>query len=121
MSSLAGKRILLVEDEFIIAAMAEDMLTGLGATVIGPASTIATALRLAESDRIDAAVLDVNMDGERIDPVADVLRARNIPIVFATGYGDGALGGVREAQVLDKPYTQEQLVDALARALKISR
>jgi CheY-like chemotaxis protein len=85
MSSLAGKRILLVEDEFIIAAMAEDMLTGLGATVIGPASTIATALRLAESDRIDAAVLDVNMDGDRIDPVAEALGARSIPVIFARG------------------------------------
>jgi CheY-like chemotaxis protein len=118
---LTGKRILLVEDEFIVAAMAEDMLAELGATVIGPANTIAAGLALAEAEAIDVAVLDVNMDGERIDPVADVLSARSIPIVFATGYGDGALEGAREAQVLDKPYTQEQLADALARALKISR
>lgn len=119
MSALAGKRILLVEDEFIVAAMAEDMLAELGATVVGPASTIAAGLRLAETDTIDAAVLDVNMDGERIDPVAEVLSARSIPIVFATGYGNGAPGRAREAPILDKPYTQEQLAQALARALNI--
>ena len=118
---LTGKRILLVEDEFIVAAMAEDMLAELGATVVGPANTIAAALRLVEAGSIDAAVLDVNMDGKRIDPVAEALSARSIPIVFATGYGDGALGRAQEAPVLDKPYTQEQLADALARALKISR
>ena len=118
---LTGRRILLVEDEFIVAAMAEDMLAELGATVIGPANTIAAALRLVEMSTIDAAVLDVNMDGNRIDPVAEALSARSIPIVFATGYGDGALGRAREAPVLDKPYTQEQLADALARALKIPR
>jgi CheY-like chemotaxis protein len=120
-SSLAGKRILLVEDEFIIAAMAEDMLTALGATVIGPANTIAMAVRLAQTDRIDAAVLDVNMDGERIDPVAEVLGARNVPVVFATGYGARALGGAPETPVLDKPYTQEELAAALARALGAAR
>jgi CheY-like chemotaxis protein len=121
MSTLTGKRILIVEDEFIVAAMAQDMLTELGATVIGPANTIAMGLCLARTDTIDAAVLDVNMDGDRIDPVAEVLSARSIPIVFATGYGDGALGRAHEAPILDKPYTQEQLVNALARALKIPR
>jgi CheY-like chemotaxis protein len=121
MSALTGKRILLVEDEFIIATMAADMLTELGATVIGPADTIATGLRLAETGTIDAAGLDVNMGGDRIDPVAEVLSARSIPIVFATGYGDGASARAHQAQLLDKPYTQEQLADALVRALKLSR
>jgi CheY-like chemotaxis protein len=121
MSTLTGKRILLVEDEFVVAAMAEDMLTELGATVIGPANTIASGLRLAETDVIDAAVLDVNMDGGRIDPVAEALSARGIPIVFATGYGDSALGRAHEAPILDKPYTQEQLAHALARALNVLR
>jgi CheY-like chemotaxis protein len=117
MSPLADKRILLVEDEFIVAAMAEDMLTGLGATVVGPANTIAKALDLARASAIDAAVLDVNMDGSRIDPVAEALRARGIPVVFATGYGASAFGLAPDSPVLDKPYTQEQLADALARAL----
>jgi CheY-like chemotaxis protein len=120
MSTLEGKRILLVEDEFIVAAMAEDMLTELGATVLGPANTILKALDLAKTCAFDAAVLDVNMNGDRIDPVADVLRARRIPMVFATGYGTCAFDSAHEAPILDKPYTQEQLARALARALKIS-
>jgi CheY-like chemotaxis protein len=121
MSALTGKRILLVEDEFIVAAMAEDMLTELGATVIGPANSLAAGLHLAETDTIDAAVLDVNMDGERIDPVAAALSARRIPIVFATGYGDDPLGRAHAALVLDKPYTQDQLAAALARVLQAQR
>lgn len=118
MSALTGKRILLVEDEFVVAAMVADMLAELGAMVVGPAGTIAKGVTLAETETIDAAVLDVNMDGERIDPVAEVLSARSIPIVFATGYGQGALDRAREALILDKPYTQEKLADALACALK---
>ena len=116
-SALAGKRILLVEDEFIIAAMAEDILTELGAVVVGPASTIGAALDLAGSQAIDAAVLDVNMAGKRVDPVAELLTARRIPVVFATGYGAGGLAGGR-APVLEKPYSEDRLIDALTRALQ---
>ncbi len=120
MSPLAGKRILLVEDEFIVAAMAEDMLLELGATVIGPASTIAKALDLARTCAIDAAVLDVNMNGERIDPVAELLQTRGVPIVFATGYAASPFEAAHEALILAKPYSQEQLVQALARALRVA-
>lgn len=121
MSALDGKRILLVEDEFIVAAMAEDMLTDLGATVVGPAATLAKALFLAETEHFDAAVLDVNMHGVRIDPVAKALSERGIPIVFATGYGECELAHAPEAPILDKPYTQEKLGTALARALTAAR
>ncbi|MFU0505218.1 response regulator [Pseudaminobacter sp. NGMCC 1.201702] len=117
MSTLSGKRIFLVEDEAIVALMVEDMLAELDATVVGPALTIANGLALAQSEEIDAAVLDVNVRGERIDPVAEVLRARKVPIVFATGYGDGAGEIAREAPVLDKPYTREKLATTLARLL----
>ncbi|MPY71404.1 MAG: response regulator [Alphaproteobacteria bacterium] len=119
MSAFRNKRILLVEDEFIVAAMAEDMLTDLGATVVGPAGTVACGLSLAETELLDAALLDVNMDGERIDPVAEALMARRVPIVFATGYGAAGVGGAEDAPVLDKPYTQEALVLALSRAMNI--
>lgn len=113
MSGLAGKRILLVEDEAMIAAMAEDMLTDLGATVIGPAFTLHAALLLAGSQRIDAAVLDVNVGGEHIGPVAEALKARTVPVVFATGYGQGAANIAQTAPLIDKPYTQEKLARAL--------
>jgi CheY-like chemotaxis protein len=113
---LAGKRILLVEDEFLVAAMVEDSLIDLGAVVVGPAYRVRDGVRLAEQEEIDAAVLDVNLEGERSDAIADALAARNIPFVLATGYGD-AEAGRRGAPVLDKPYTPEMLAAALLRAL----
>jgi CheY-like chemotaxis protein len=115
MSAIAGKRILVVEDEFLVSAMIVDMLDELGAQVVGPAATIAAGLSLAEEAEIDAAVLDVNVRGSRIDPVADALSARNIPFVFGTGYRD--LGWATDAPMLEKPYTNSALEAALARVL----
>jgi CheY-like chemotaxis protein len=114
---LADKRILLVEDEMLIAEMVVDMLTGLGATVIGPATSLEAGLLLAGSESIDAAVLDINLRGERIDPIADLLDARGIPVLFATGYGMAAGVDRLSAPVIDKPYTQERLAMGLARAI----
>lgn len=114
MRELIGKRILLVEDEPLIATMVVDMLVGLGATVEGPATTLEAGLALAGAAEVDAAVLDINLRGKRIDPIADVLDARGIPVVFATGYGMAAGAGRPNATVIDKPYTQERLASALA-------
>jgi CheY-like chemotaxis protein len=119
MKRLAGKRILIVEDEALVAAMAEDMLTDLGAVVVGPVSHIAEALSLAGAENLDAALLDVNVRNERIDPVADVLRRRRVPIVFATGYGQTAFPKQGRDAILDKPYTQEALERALVRSMEI--
>ena len=114
-SALAGKRILLVEDEFIVAAMLDNILTGLGAVVVGPAYRLGDGLRLAKEEAIDVAILDVNIEGERSDAIADTLAARSIPVVLATGYGDGeAKHGV---EVLTKPYTPQMLTAALVRAV----
>lgn len=117
MKPLAGKRVLLVEDEVLIAEMVADMLVGLGATVVGPATTLEAGLALAGSEDVDAAVLDINLRGERIDPVADLLEARGIPVLFATGYGTAAGAGQRDGLVIDKPYSQERLASALGRAM----
>jgi CheY-like chemotaxis protein len=117
---LKNKRILIVEDEALIAVMVEDMLNELGCTVVGPASTISSALELAGSEELDGAVLDVNVRGERIDPVAEALFARDIPVLFATGYGEVKFAHGRSAPVIDKPYTQEKLVKGLAAALGIA-
>jgi CheY-like chemotaxis protein len=116
-SVLAGLRVLLVEDEGLIAALAADMLHDLGAHVVGPAPSLARALALARTEPIDAAVLDINLRDERVDPVAALLRARRIPFVFATGYGQGAMVPDGEPAVVEKPYTQEKLAEALVRAL----
>jgi CheY-like chemotaxis protein len=116
MPALSGKRILLVEDEFIVAAMLEDVLRGLGAVVVGPAYRLADGLRLAADEAIDVAILDVNIEGERSDAIADALAARDIPFVLATGYGDGE--SRHGAQVLTKPYTPKMLAAALAKAVE---
>lgn len=115
MTALRDKRILLVEDEALIAVMVADMLADLGAIVVGPAGTLPKALALAKSEDVDAAVLDMNLRGERVDPVTDVLVARGIPILFATGYGSSA-GGSHPA--IDKPYTQDKLVQGLCAVME---
>jgi CheY-like chemotaxis protein len=116
-NGLEGRRILVVEDEAVVAAMIQDMLEDLGAQVIGPATSLGRGLALAGAESPDAAVLDVNLRGERIDPVAAVLRDRGVPLVFASGYGEsGISAGPREA-VLEKPFKLDDLRDALLRVL----
>jgi CheY-like chemotaxis protein len=118
MTTLQGKRILIVEDEAIIAAFAEDILHDLGATVVGPAYSVAQALKLAETAALDAALLDVNVRDESIIPVRDLLRARGVPFVFATGYGAERSRDVTEGSpVVDKPYSTERIARALADCL----
>lgn len=119
MTSLAGKRILVIEDEFLVASLLRDMLAELGAEVVGPAQNLEIGTALAEREVLDAAVLDINIDGERSDSIAQVLMARNIPFVLATGYGERAAswGGV---PVVDKPYRKRTLAAALLRAMTAS-
>jgi len=119
--TLSGLRVLLVEDEAMVAMMIEDMLSDLGCQVIGPASRVSRALDLLEHDGIDAAVLDVNLGGEAVFPVADRLAAAGVPFVFSTGYGTAGLDARHAARpVLQKPYSRERLAAALAGALGIA-
>lgn len=115
---LDGARVLIVEDEFMVAALLEDTLQAFGCEVVGPAARIDEALALLEREEIDAAVLDVNIAGEQVFPVADVLERRGIPFVFATAYGRG---GVAEAhrthEILQKPYELRSLRRALESSL----
>ncbi len=94
------------------------MLMELGCELVGTASRMAEAISAAQNSGCDAAVLDVNINGEPIDPVAEVLAARRVPMVFSTGYGRSGLDvRWREHPVLQKPYRVEELAAALARAL----
>ena len=88
---LQGRRVLVVEDDFMIADELQHMLESLGSHVVGPASTVADALQLISDCLVELAVLDVNLGGEKAYPIADVLRVRGIPFVFATGYDRSAL------------------------------
>jgi CheY-like chemotaxis protein len=119
---LKGRRVLVVEDEMMIAMLVEDMLADLGCAVVGPAHGLQAAMDLAEDAKeLDAALLDVNLAGQPVFAVADVLRARNVPIIFCTGYGDAGLRDAdRGAPVLQKPYRAKDLADTLAMALKVA-
>jgi CheY-like chemotaxis protein len=118
MTLLTGKRVLIVEDEAIIAFALEDMLIELGCTVIGPALRLAEAQELASEADLDAAILDVNINSERSYPVAAELERRCIPFVFATGYDrEGLNWRGQNAEILAKPYRQERVQDALERLL----
>ena len=113
-----GLKVLVVEDETLVCMMIEDMLLDLGCTLIGPASDFEKALALAGEALIDVAILDVNLDGIRSEPVADRLSARGVPLVFATGYGrDGISERYQNAPVLKKPFTEREMRRALAEVL----
>ncbi len=105
-----GWRILVVEDETLIAVLIEETLRDLGVVVVGPVSTLDAALRLASGDVLDAAILDVTIRGGKIYPVAERLVARGIPFVLASGYGEWTLPeSLREQPRLTKPFTQKDL------------
>ena len=114
---LAGRHILIVEDEPLIAMALEDLLLDLGCKLAGTAGTIAEGLALAAETPCDAAVLDININGERSDPIAAVLAARGVPHIFATGYGRPGCGHGADAIVIDKPYRPDVVAAALEQAL----
>jgi ActR/RegA family two-component response regulator len=95
MAEFAGKRILIVEDEFVLASDLARFLESRGAMVVGPAATVGVALALVAREVLDAAVLDVNLGADRVYPVADKLIEQGVPIVFATGY---------DQLLIDQPY-----------------
>ena len=116
-ASLKGARILIVEDAVLLALELETGLSDAGAEVIGPAYELEEAMALLDRP-IDAAVLDANLNGHSVMPVAEALRARRVPFVFATGYGEagGAPGGF-DAPVIRKPYDVTQVAAAVAELL----
>jgi CheY-like chemotaxis protein len=117
-SPFSGRRVLVVEDEMIVAWLLEDMLADLGCAVVGPVGSVNQALAMIDAEAIDVAVLDVNLDGQTSYPVADALAARGVPFVFSTGYDkDRLLEGYRTFPVLQKPYHQSELGDTLAKLL----
>jgi CheY-like chemotaxis protein len=108
-------RILVVEDEMLVAMNIEDMLLELGHEVAGLASRLGPALALAGESRFDAAMLDVNLAGEPSFPVADLLADRRIPFLFATGYGRAGIEErFRGRPILQKPFRTAELGAALA-------
>jgi DNA-binding response OmpR family regulator len=115
---LRDKRVLVVEDEAVVAMDVEGELLRAGAEVMGPAASVGEALRLIEVAAADggltAAVLDIKLADEAVTPVADALAERRVPFLFATGYGEGCdTGGHAAAPVLHKPFDPHGLIVAV--------
>jgi len=106
----AGCRVLVVEDEMLIAVAIEQVLHALDCQVVGPVGSLEKALKLAQGDSFDVAILDVTIRGGKVYPVAELLLARGIPFVFASGYRDWALPeALRDQPRLMKPFTVTEL------------
>ena len=121
MDELAGLRALLVEDEGGVALLIEDMLLELECEVAASVATLRDALNVASAGNFDFAILDVNLDGEYVFPVAEILRSRQLPFVFSTGYGRVALPETfSDSHVLSKPFTIGELQHKIGLAIGIS-
>jgi CheY-like chemotaxis protein len=117
-----GKRVLVVEDEVMIRLLLCDMLADLGHTVAGEAGRIDDAVTLAKQGEFDVAILDVNLDGEPISPVVEILVTCGLPFVFATGYGQGGVPEpYRHAPTLQKPFQSDALAQAIEAAAPRAR
>ena len=115
---LKGLRVLVVEDEALVALQLEDMLSELGCRVVGPASRIGQGLDLLSTETVDAAVLDLNVAGELVYPVAKSLADQGLPFIFVTGYGaSGVAPDYRDRQILQKPILLGQLRKAMLAAI----
>jgi CheY-like chemotaxis protein len=113
-STTAKPRVLVVEDEYLIRMLLEDMLADLGFSVGAAVGTIAEASDFAAKGDFNVAILDVNLDGEEVFPVADILIKRGLPFVFVTGYGENSLPEpYRKRPALQKPFQVEQLKSTL--------
>jgi CheY-like chemotaxis protein len=114
--SLRGARVLVVEDEPMVSLALQDTLADFGSEVVGAAARLQPALDLARDLSFDVAVLDIDLGGTRIDPVAEAIAARGLPIVFVTGYGQDAAPRRVPGPVLEKPYEAATLQRALRTA-----
>ena len=112
MTPLAGKRVLVLEDEPVVAMLVEDMLIELGCEVVGPAARLEEGMALARDEPLDLAVLDVNLGPTDSFPVAAILAEKAVPFIFATGYGDRP-NPFPAAPIVTKPYGAHDLYTAL--------
>lgn len=120
-SSLKNKAILLVEDDYFLMSAMMRSLEAEGVEIIGPAPTVEHALTLATTSRLDAAVLDINLQGEMAFPVADALRDRQVPFLFTTGYDDAVIPAhLNNVVRCEKPARPEDIIRSLIELTELS-
>jgi DNA-binding NtrC family response regulator len=116
--TLSGCRVLVVEDEAMVSWLLEDMLANLGCEVVGPATRVDQALVMIDAEVVDAAVVDINLNGQKSYPVADMLAARGVPFIFSTGYKKDSLPiSYQSFPMLQKPFHRSTLANTLAKLL----
>ena len=116
--SLSGTRVLLVEDEMLVAMLLEDALKELGCTVVGPISRVEAAENTIVAERFDCALLDINLRGKPVYPLAELLAKRSVPFGFVTGYGGGGVPAPFAGHpVLQKPFLTRDLAAVLTRLI----
>ena len=119
--AFAGRRVLVVEDESLVAMLLETILEDMGCIPVGPASTVDEGLRMAADEAVDAALLDVNVAGRQVFPVAQLLKDRGVPFIFSSGYGEGGLPDEWRGQpTLQKPFTEAAVREALMAAMGLA-
>lgn len=118
-SPLQGRRVLIVEDEMLVALEIENLLQEQGYVVLGPAPRVSRALALLDRERPDAALLDLNLQGQSATPVAAALSARGVPFAIVTGYGEmqSREPELQDAPRVDKPVHHRELLRVLAQVL----
>lgn len=120
--SVRDLRVLIIEDESLISMLIEDTLADIGCTVAGIASELDEAMSMVSSMSFDVAILDVNLNGARVYPVAEILSERQIPFVFSTGYGaKGVPEAFRRIPIVAKPFRDQDLKKALSEAVHRDR
>jgi CheY-like chemotaxis protein len=118
-SAVAGRRILVVEDEYLVADYIAVTLEDLGYEIVGPVATIPEAIAAIASEKLDAVFLDANLGGTSSAPIAEELAARRLPFVVVTGYGnlDLATPALQAAPRVNKPFTPADLAAILAKTI----
>ena len=119
--ALAGRRVLVIEDESLVAMLLETILEDMGCVPVGPAGTVEDGLAMvADAGPLDAALLDVNVAGRQVFPIAEALKSRGVPFVFSTGYGESGLPDEwRGHATVQKPFTENAIRDALMKVMGV--
>ena len=120
---LSGRRVLLVEDEALVAMLLETILEDMGCIPVGPAASVEDGLVMAnDAESLDAALLDVNVAGRQVFPIAEALKTRGVPFVFSTGYGESGLPDAwRGHPTVQKPFTESAIRAALMKAMGVEQ